>query len=198
MRIEMTKPLFAWDCLEDNPTLKTIKQLLEIIPDAALISSMEDARGKGRNDYSLRTLWGVLILSVALRHPTIESFLGELRRNESLRKILGIESEDAIPKKWNLSRFLENLGKEPHLSLLHKVFDSMIQELGDVVPDLGRDTAGDATGLNARRTRKKTQQDADSPLPQATGGTQRNTPTTMETLRRSWSGLVSNCTCSWM
>ena len=29
MRIQSTKPLFAWDSLEDSPTLKTIQQTLD-------------------------------------------------------------------------------------------------------------------------------------------------------------------------
>ena len=171
MRIQATKPLFAWDCLEDSPTLKTIKQLLDIIPDEKLLVSLEESRGKGRNDYSLRTLWGVLVLSIALRHPTIEACLAELRRNESLRKLIDIESEDKVPRKWNLSRFLDRLGEEPHLTLLHQVFDAMIQQLGEAVPDLGRDTAGDATALNARRKKAaRAEVEEEQGLPQATGG----------------------------
>ena len=147
-------PLFAWDCLEDSPTLKTIKQLLDIIPDGPLLDSLQQARGKGRDDVPLRTAWGILVLSVALRHPSIDHCLAELRRNESLRKLLGIESEETVPRKWNLSRFLERLGEEPHLTHLHAIFDTLIERLGDAVPDLGRNTAGDATYLNARRKKK--------------------------------------------
>jgi len=171
MRIHATKRLFAWEALEDSPTLKTIRQLLEIVPDDGLLGSLAETRGRGRNDYPLRTLWGVLLLSVALRHPTIEHCLAELRRNESLRRLIGIESEEAVPRKWNLSRFLDTLGKEPHLSRLHRIFDEMIQRLGEAVPELGRDTAGDATSLNARRRRKNTDgEGTEDGLPQATGG----------------------------
>lgn len=172
MRIQATKPLFAWDCLEDSPTLKTIRQLLEILPDEALIGSMREARGKGRDDFSIRTLWGVLVLSIALRHTTLEGCLAELRRNESLRKLVGIESEDDVPQKWNLSRFLDALGHTSQLPLLHGVFNQLIARLGAVVPDLGRDTAGDATALNARRRRAISPRLAkhDDGLPQATGG----------------------------
>lgn len=171
MRVQVNKRLFAWDCLEDSPTLKTIQQLLEVIPDDALLDQLEASRGKGRNDYSLRTLWGVLVLSVALRHQNIEACLGELRRNESLRRLIGIESEEAVPRKWNLSRFLDSLGSEPHLPLLHEVFDALIKRLGEVVPDLGKDTAGDATALNARR-KKDTLAEVEQKqgLPQASGG----------------------------
>jgi hypothetical protein len=171
MRIQTTKPLFAWDSLEDSPTLKTIRQLLDVIPDQPLLDSLRAARGKGRDDIPLHVAWGVLVLSVALRHPTIEHCLGELRRNESLRKLIGIESEAAVPRKWNLSRFLDRLGQEPHLSHLHAIFDAMIQRLGAVVPELGRDTAGDATSLNARRKRgQHAQAEQQEGLPQASGG----------------------------
>ena len=172
MRIQATKPLFAWDALEDSPTLKTIKQLLDVIPDEPMLEGLQDARGKGRNDVPLRVAWGVLVLSTALRHPTIEHCLGELRRNESLRKLIGIESEEAVPQKWNLSRFLDRLGEEPHLGRLHSIFDTMIQRLGEVVSDLGRATAGDATSLNARRKRHQRGADAEQQqgLPQASGG----------------------------
>jgi hypothetical protein len=172
MRIQATKPLFAWDALEDSPTLKTIKQLLDVIPDQPLLDRLQQARGKGRDDVPLRVAWGVLVLSIALRHPTIEHCLGELRRNESLRKLIGIESEEAVPQKWNLSRFLDRLGEEPHVGQLHGIFDTMIQRLGEVVSDLGRDTAGDATSLNARRKRHQRGADAKQQqgLPQASGG----------------------------
>lgn len=168
MRIQTTKPLFAWDCLEDSPTLKTIKLLLDAIPDGPLLESLQQARGKGRDDVPLRTAWGVLVLSVALRHPSIDHCLAELKRNESLRKLIGIESEETVPRKWNLSRFLERLGEEPHLSHLHRIFDTMIERLGSVVPDLGQHTAGDATYLNARRKRQG--ESDNSGLPQASGG----------------------------
>ncbi|MCB9940212.1 MAG: transposase [Planctomycetaceae bacterium] len=110
-------------------------------------------------------------MSIALRHPTIEACLAELRRNESLRKLIDIESEDKVPRKWNLSRFLDRLGEETHLTFLHQIFDAMIQQLGEAVPDLGRDTAGDATALNARRKKAaRAEVEEEQGLPQATGG----------------------------
>ena len=171
MRIEWTKPLFAWDCLEDSPTLKTLKELLAAIPDQRLLESLRRARGKGRNDYPVHVLWGVLVLSIACRHQHLESCLDELRRNAGLRQLIGIESEERVPSKWNMSRFQESLGEEPHRTLLKEVFNVMIQRLGAVVPDLGQDTAGDATALNARRkpAAKAAEEEQDG-LPQPSGG----------------------------
>jgi hypothetical protein len=50
MRIALTKPLFAWDCLEDSPSLGTIKAFLESIPDGPLLYGLRLARGRGRDD----------------------------------------------------------------------------------------------------------------------------------------------------
>lgn len=169
MRINVTKPLFAWECLEDGPSVATLKQLLAAIPDQRLLESLRLARGKGRGDYPVQTLWGVLLLSIACRHPSMEACLEELRRNATLRVLIGISSEEKVPKAWNMSRFMDTLGKEPHRTLLQETFNAMIRRLGQVVPDLGQDTAGDATALNARRKPEdKAQQEAG--LPQATGG----------------------------
>ena len=171
MRVAQTKPLFAWDCLDDSPTLKTIRQLLAAVPDGRLLDSLKTARGKGRDDYAITSLWGVLLLTVALRHPTTEACLAELRRNASLRRLIGLGSEEGVPRKWNMSRFLDTLGRQPHLALLHEVFNVMARRLAEVVPDLGRETAGDATSLNARRKKEKAagNEKADG-LPQPAGG----------------------------
>ena len=113
MKVQVQKPLFAWDCLEDFPALATIRDLLEAIPDGMLLQGLKTARGRGRNDYPVRSLWGVVVLTVALRHTGFEACLGELRRNPALAKLIGIESKEDIPKAWNVSRFLDVPGEEP-------------------------------------------------------------------------------------
>jgi Transposase DDE domain/Transposase domain (DUF772) len=171
MIVHAAKPLFAWDELEDSPSLQTIKDLLASLPDGKLLDSLRTARGKGRNDYPVSALWGVVVLRVALRHLTTEAVLAELRRNEGLRRLIGIESEADVPKKWNISRFEDVLGQEPHRTLLKEIFDSLIQRLALVVPDLGKHTAGDATALSARRkSEEAAQEEIDEGLPQASGG----------------------------
>jgi Transposase DDE domain/Transposase domain (DUF772) len=171
MIIHATKPLFAWECLEDSPSLQTIKDLLAALPDGKLLNSLRVARGKGRNDFPVSVLWGVVVLRVALRHITTEAVLGELRRNDGLRQIIGIESEAGVPNPWNISRFEDVLGQEPHRTLLKEVFDVLIQRLGIAISDLGRNTAGDATALSARRKPgEAAQEEIDEGLPQASGG----------------------------
>jgi len=116
MQIALTKPLFAWECLEDSPSLATVRAFLVSVPDTRLLEMLRRYRGRGRDDYPVHVLWGVLLLRIALRHVSIEATLGELNRNEALRRLIGIEQERGVPESWNVSRFLDVLGQEPHCS----------------------------------------------------------------------------------
>jgi hypothetical protein len=169
--IAMSKPLFAWDCLQDSPSLNTIKQFLASIPDAKLLEGLRQWRGRGRNDCPVHVAWGVVLLRIALRHGDFEATLAELGRNEALRRLIGIEKEENVPKSWNISRFLDTLGREPHCSELRRIFDTMVERLGMAVPDLGKDTAGDSTALHARRKgNEAAKAEIAEGLPQPSGG----------------------------
>jgi hypothetical protein len=172
MKIAVTKPLFPWDMLEDSPSLQSVRALLEAIPDHALLESLREARGKGRDDFPIPALWGTLLLSIILRHTSINACLEELQRNGALRLLIGIEAEGDVPGPDNISRFLAVLGEEPHLSLLRDIFDVMVKRLGLAVGDLGADTAGDSTGLAGRAAVSDKLKDAEikQGLPQPTGG----------------------------
>jgi hypothetical protein len=168
MRIHVREALFAWNALEDSPSIRTIRDFLQAVPDHDLLAGLEKHRGRGRDDYPVRVLWGVLLLTILLRHVSINACLDELRRNRDLRMLLNLSDEEQVPKAWNMSRFLELLGQEPHHSALRGVFDHLVRRLGQAVPDLGQDTAGDATALKARRPQDD--RTADDGLPQPSGG----------------------------
>jgi Transposase DDE domain/Transposase domain (DUF772) len=154
MNIAFCRPLFPWDALEDNPSLRTIRRFLEILPDARLLDGLRRHRGKGRDKYPVRVLWGVLLLTILLRHTSIAACLAELQRNDALCQLIGIDCQHDIPKDWNMSRFLDVLGQDPHRGNLQAVFAAMVRPLAVTIADLGKHTAGDSTGLNARRRRK--------------------------------------------
>ena len=129
------------------------------------------AQGRGRDDFPVSLLWGVALLTPLLRHASYDACLGEVRRNPALKRLLGIETDDQIPKHWNLSRFLDVLGHPAHLAAIRACFDGMVRRLAVVVPDLGRRTAGDATALSARRGDAKRQEaETKLGLPQPAGG----------------------------
>jgi hypothetical protein len=75
MHIAIAKPLFAWDCLQDSPSLTTIKKFLASIPDTRLLEMLRQYRGRGRDDYPVHVLWGVLLLRIALRDVSVEATL---------------------------------------------------------------------------------------------------------------------------
>jgi hypothetical protein len=172
MQLYATDPLFAWARLEDHPELSTLRQLLEVLPDQELLDGLEQARGKGRDDFPVRVLWGVVVFTVALRHPSFASCIAALNRNPALYRLLGIPSVDGIPKDYNLSRFLDVLGQEPHLTRLRKVFDVLVQRLGRAVADLGQHLAGDSAALSARAKKdpEAVAEELEQGLPQPKGG----------------------------
>jgi hypothetical protein len=170
--IHAAEPLFAWGELEDYPTLATIRDALAAVPDQALLEALCQARGKGRDDFPVAVLWRVALLTVLLRHRHFEDCLAELHRNPALCALLGIQGPDDIPHGWNVSRFLDGLGQEPHLAALRDIFDALARRLGVAVPGLGRHTAGDSTGLSARpkRSARAVADEVAQGLPQPSGG----------------------------
>lgn len=167
MKVYANDTLFPWKRLDDCPSLKTVAQVMESVPDGRLIEGLKRTRGRGRNDYPVKTLWGVFLLKTILRHQTMESCLEEIHRNAGLQRILDIHDPSQIPNKWNMSRFLDALGGEPHLSEMKRVFRSMAERLGRAVPDLGRFTAGDSAHLSARNSARG---EGEQSLPAADGG----------------------------
>jgi hypothetical protein len=134
--------LFAWSELEDSPSLKAIRAVRASLPDQPLLDALRQARGHGRNDYPLEVLWGVVVLSVLCRHVWLNGCLAELHRNPSLCRALGIRQVADIPGPHNLSRFLDLLGSPAPRRARRGAFDALVTDLGGVVGDLGRHTAG--------------------------------------------------------
>jgi Transposase DDE domain len=172
MILYATDPLFAWARLEDHPQLATLKELLEILPDHDLLAALRRARGRGRDDYPIPLLWGVVLCTVALRHCSFESCLAELQRNPALCRLLGVKTVDDLPKPWSVSRFLDVLGEPAHYAEVRKVFDVLVRRLGVAIPDLGQDTAGDSAALSARpkKNAAAVAEEVAQGLPQPSGG----------------------------
>ena len=172
MLIHAAKPLLPRDELEVSPTLATIGDALQAIPDARRLAALNRRQHNGGDAYPVSARWGVLLLSVILRHTTTEAGLEELRSNAPLRSLVGIESEDAVPDGWNRTRFLAALGQAPSLDLLRDSSNAMAQRLGVAVTDLGRHTAGDSTGRCGRRepNAARAKAEIEDGLPQASGG----------------------------
>ena len=59
-----------------SPSSPGVAAFLEAVPDAKLLDSLQRARGRGRDDYPIHVLWGTLLLTIVLRHPTIDACRG--------------------------------------------------------------------------------------------------------------------------
>lgn len=167
MHLYTTDSLFAWNRLDDSPDLLTIRRFFELLPEGRLLAALAAYRGKGRNDYPVRTLFFCALLQPLLRHATMQTTLDELCRNLDLRRLGGMASVGEVPKAHNMSRFLTVLGQEPFRTLLQEMFGTLVRRLGEAVADLGQACAGDATHLSARPMRRR---DAADEAPAPDGG----------------------------
>src|SRR5687767_10202082 len=107
MLIHAAEPLFAWGQLEDCPTLATIRAFLATVPDQELLAGLVAARGHARDDYPVARLWHIVLLTIRLRHVSLNACLDGLHRNPALCRLIDITAEEQIPHGWNLSRFLD-------------------------------------------------------------------------------------------
>lgn len=148
MALPMQPYLFSWDEIEASSDLDRLRLVLAAIPDEGLVRVLEAHRGRGRDDYPVRAVWNSLLAGIVFQHPSIESLRRELRRNAELRQLCGFDplrGEAAVPGSFNYSRFLENLlGREEQVRAM---FHQLVEELREVLPDLGRTQAIDGKAL---------------------------------------------------
>ena len=123
MRITVTQPLFAWAALEDSPSLGVVRRCMEAVPDCRSLGGPPAGAGPRPRRLPRRASSGASPCSrPLLRHASYDACLGEVRRNPALQQVLGIETDDQIPKHWNLSRFLDVLGHPAHLAAIRAMF----------------------------------------------------------------------------
>lgn len=170
MIIYTTDSLFAWNRLTDSPQLLGIRKFFGLLSDGRLLGALSEHRGRGRNDYPVSVLWFCALLQPLLRHTTMRATLDELCRNRDLRELGGMQTAAEVPREWNMTRFIALLGTEPFQGLLHDLFNEVVQRLGTAVPDLGKNVAGDATHLSARKRKAKAAKKAGDALPAPDGG----------------------------
>ena len=119
--------------------------------DEALMLRLEVRRGKGRNDYPVRVMWNLIIAMKVFGHRTVESFRRELSRNAQLRNICGLDDfankMHLVPPPRVFTKFMKMLIQEQ--GSVDEMFDSMVLELCEKLPEFGKDTAGDGKYLDS-------------------------------------------------
>jgi hypothetical protein len=142
--------LFNWkeiDAASDLDRLRLVLSALSLV-DEDLMVTLEERRGKGRDDYPIRPTWNAVIAGIVYQHRCIESLRRELRRNGELRQLCGFDpfkGARAVPSKDAFSRFLELLMR--HQDAVLAMFHRLVDALKEHLPDLGVKTAVDSKAI---------------------------------------------------
>ena len=142
--------LFTWKQIEGSSELERLSLVLAALPDEKLVGMLEEARGKGRNDYPIRACWNALIAGVVFQHASAASLLRELRRNGELRQLCGfdpLQGEDAVPSADAFGYFLELIVQ--HQRALDEIFDLLVARLSSLLLDFGQKLAVDSKAISS-------------------------------------------------
>ena len=144
--------LFSWKDfqydVEHLGDLERFKLVIETLPDQKLLEILKNLRGNGRNDHPIEAMWNSLLSGIVFDHCSIQSLRRELRRNAQLREMCGfnpLKGAKGIPSKSAYHRFLIQLLR--HEALIREIFDALVDELKRLLPDFGKDLAGDGKGI---------------------------------------------------
>lgn len=145
--------LFNWENdIEILGDLERLQLILRNLPDEQLIRKLEAERGRGRDDYPVRAMWNGLLAGLIYQHRSTASLIRELNRNVQLRYLCGFTGLTKVPKAWNYSRFMVQLLK--HQGELDQVFQTLIRDLCQLLPDFGKRLAMDSKFVDSFAQRK--------------------------------------------
>ena len=122
---------------------------LAALPDEKLLAWFNRVRKGRRNDYPLPVLWRCLIAKFVYQIRTYAELIRELRRNGSLRRLVGIDSLGNVPGAWHFSRLLKKLSSPEAQQLLEEMFHEFVDRLSETLPDFGKHLAVDGTAVHA-------------------------------------------------
>ena len=128
MAIIPQKQLFSWKEIENLGDLSRLQLVLNYLPDEPLMRALESQRGKGRDEYPVRTVWNSILAGVVFQHNSVESLRRELKRNDRLRWLCGFDvakGEKAVPPAWVYTRFFALLFK--NAEYVEKIFDELVE-----------------------------------------------------------------------
>lgn len=154
---------FLEDFFSEGDDNHRLLMVLYSLDDDALIHKLESERKGRRNTYPVRMLWQSMIAAKVYGIARINDLIRELRRNESLRKVVGISHLGLVPKPWHFSRLLAKLSMPDNLAMVKSIFDKAVSDLKEMLPDLGESLAIDGTEVSSwcnRYAKEKSDKDA--------------------------------------
>ena len=150
------RSLFSWKEVEELGDLDRLRLVLEALPDEALMQRLERHRGRGRDDYPLRAVWNSVLAGIVFQHGSVEQLRRELSRNGQLRWLCGFDlaqGQDAVPPGYVYTRFFRLL--YAHADGVEAMFDELVEQLRQLLPDFGRHLAMDGKALRTAARRRR-------------------------------------------
>lgn len=142
--------LFTWQEVFPESDLDRLKMIRDGLPDEEVIRFLERERGQGRNDYPIRPTWNSILAGIVYQHASVESLRRELLRNGELRDVCGFDpilGAKAVPTPRAYSHLMGLLMK--HRGELDKIFDKLVDEIKEVLPDYGKYLGIDSKAVNS-------------------------------------------------
>ena len=154
----ITPYLFTWQEVEARSDLERLRLVLDHIGDEGLMQKLEEHRKWGRDDYPIRPVWNSVLAGIVYQHVSVDSLRRELLRNGELRDRCGFDpgkGAEAVAPPWVYTRFLKLLFK--FKDEIDGMFDRLVDEIKELVPDLGFSVAVDSKGVDSagRPTKEK-------------------------------------------
>jgi len=156
MAIVHRPSLFTWQSVESRSDLDRLRLVLGSLADEELMVKLERQRGRGRDDYPVRAMWNSVLAGIVFEHESIESLRRELSRNGELRDVCGFDplgGAETVPSADAYSRFLKTLMQEQES--IETMFDGLVAQLKELLPDLGRHLAVDSKALQSHARGRK-------------------------------------------
>ncbi|GIW92840.1 MAG: hypothetical protein KatS3mg110_0881 [Pirellulaceae bacterium] len=171
MQIPNLRPLFAWDTLEDSPTIRTLREFLTSIPDEEVSRISGEIPGQGAE----RLPGPCALGDVAFEDRLAASDRGVVPGRTEAERGAAEADWDRIggPGPQRLEHVAVHGAAGPGTVSQPPAGDVQHDgaAVGEVVPDLGENLAGDATGLKARRKEgEAAEEEKAEGLPQPKGG----------------------------
>src|SRR5690554_2283504 len=140
--------LFDYREIQSLGDLERLRLVIEYLPDEEFMKHLEKERGNGQDKYPIRAMWNSILAGIVFEHPTIESLRRELSRNGQLRNMCGFKNILA-PPPWVYSRFIDKLLEEEHKEYIEEIFNNLIIELKELLPDFGDNLAIDGKAIDS-------------------------------------------------
>lgn len=132
--------------------------------DASLVHELRKERAHGRDDHPVAAMWNLIAVALYLRRGKFSELLAELNRNSDLARLLGFLEIGAnqydLPSSSAVSRFHSKLKSRKYVALVQDVFDRIVTVIAAENPELGAQTALDASDIRTHARPGRTNRSA--------------------------------------